>query len=306
MKVFYSDPFKVPLPPGHRFPIGKYRLLREWLSQAEFADKLSFEIPPPASDEDLLLAHLPTYLEKVKTGTLSEKEVRRIGLPWTSALVERARRSVGGTIAACQAALSQGVAVNLAGGTHHAFPDHGEGFCVFNDAAVAARVLQKDAQIVSVLIVDTDVHQGNGTAAVFSEDPSVFTLSIHGEKNFPFRKYPGDLDIGLPDGTGDVEFLSALEHGIQQALIRITPELVIYLAGADPFSGDRLGRLAVSKAGLAQRDELVFQVCKSERVPVAVVMAGGYAEPVKETVRIQFNSVRRALDHYLEIQGSEN
>ena len=303
MKVYYSDPFEVPLPEGHRFPIEKYRILRERLCAAPFFEQLDLEIPPPAVDRDLLLVHQSDYLEKVKYGTLSAREIRRLGLPWAPALVERARRSVGGTIAACTSALEQGVAVNLAGGTHHAFPDHGEGFCVFNDAAVAARVLQRDGLIRQILILDTDVHQGNGTAAIFSGDPSVFTFSIHGEKNFPFRKHAGDLDIGLVDGAADEEFLAALEAGIARVFIKIKPQLVIYLAGADPYAGDRLGRLALSKKGLDRRDQLVYQVCRERAIPNATVMAGGYAIPVEETVDIQFNTVKQALDHFEEIRG---
>jgi acetoin utilization deacetylase AcuC-like enzyme len=217
-----------------------------------------------------------------------------MGFPWSSKLVERSRRSVGGTIGACRAALREGIGVNLAGGTHHAGADHGEGFCVFNDSAIAARTMQAEGRIERAVIIDCDVHQGNGTAAILAGDASIFTFSIHGEKNFPFRKVPGDLDIGLPDETGDDVYLSALEAGLHDALAQAEADLAIYLAGADPYVGDRLGRLALSKAGLAERDRLVLEMCRLAGLPVAIVMAGGYAEPPTETVEIHFQTVQLA------------
>ena len=227
-------------------------------------------------------------------GTLTGKEVRRIGLPWSEKLVERSRRASGGTLDACLAALEDGFAANLAGGTHHAFADRGEGYCVFNDSAIAAHAVQTEGFVERVVVVDTDVHQGNGTAAILRGDPSVFTFSIHGAKNFPFHKEESDLDVALPDGTDDSEFLDALEGGLERALEESRAELAIYLAGADPFEDDRLGRLSVTKKGLAERDRLVLESCRERGLPVAVTMAGGYARDVEDTVDIHFQSIERA------------
>ena len=291
MKIFYHDQFVLPLPDGHRFPMSKYGLLRQRIEAAGLVPAEELRVPAAATDAQILRAHTRGYLEKVKTGSLTRQEVRRIGFPWSPQLVERSRRSVGSTIAAGRWALREGVAVNLAGGTHHAGPDWGQGFCVFNDAAVAARALQAEGRARRVLVVDCDVHQGNGTAAIAAGDLSLFTFSIHGEKNFPFRKEQSDLDIGLPDGTGDVVYLEALAHGLRSALDRARADLVIYLAGADPFVDDRLGRLALSKEGLLARDRLVLDGCRAAGLPVAVVMAGGYAREVRDTVDIHFGTV---------------
>jgi acetoin utilization deacetylase AcuC-like enzyme len=219
---------------------------------------------------------------------------RRIGFPWSPEMVERSRRSVGATIAAARAALDDGVAANLAGGTHHSFADRGEGFCVFNDVAVAARVLQSDGGARRIAIIDLDVHQGNGTAAIFAGDASVFTFSMHGEKNFPFRKETGDLDVPLPDGTGDIEYLESLRHHLDAVLNRHQPDFVFYLAGADPYEGDRLGRLKLTIAGLRARDEFVFSCCHQRRLPVAVSMSGGYAADVNAIITIHANTIRTA------------
>jgi acetoin utilization deacetylase AcuC-like enzyme len=299
IKVFYSDIFTIPLPVKHRFPIGKYQLLRDRLYTAEFAPALDFTVAEAASEAQILLVHQQGYLDKVKYGTLDVKELRRLGLPWSEDLFERARRSVGGTVGACREALLSGISINLAGGTHHAFPDHGEGFCVFNDAAIAARLMLAEEGFQQIIILDADVHQGNGTAAIFQDEPRVFTFSIHGEKNFPFRKVAGDLDIGLPDRSGDAAYMSAFEAGVEQVLGALQPELVIYLAGADPYEGDRLGRLAMSKAGLAARDKFVFDRCRAQDLPVAVAMAGGYAEPISDSVDIQLNTIAAAVESYL-------
>src|SRR3712207_1923894 len=220
--------------------------------------------------------------------------MRRIGFPWSQRMVERSRRASGGTLGACLAALEDGFAANLAGGTHHAFTDRGEGYCVLNDSAIAARAVQAEGLVERVVIVDTDVHQGNGTAAILRGDPSVFTFSIHGAKNFPFRKEESDLDAALPDRADDGEFLEALEEGLEEALDASRAELAIYLAGADPYEDDRLGRLSVSKEGLAERDRLVLETCRERGIPVAVTMAGGYARKVEDTVGIHFRSVERA------------
>jgi acetoin utilization deacetylase AcuC-like enzyme len=251
-------------------------------------------VPAAASNHELETVHTRVYLEKVIEGKLSEAEVRRIGFPWSPTLVERSRRSVGGTLECARAALGDGVAANLSGGTHHAFPDRGEGYCVFNDVAVAARVLLAERVVESVVILDTDVHQGNGTAFIFRGSPEVFTFSVHGANNYPFRKEPGDLDLELPDGASDEEFLGVVEDGLGRALGANTPDLAFFLSGADPFEGDRLGRLAVSKEALRERDRLVLESCRDAGIPTAVVMGGGYAEDIHDTVDIHFNTIRVA------------
>lgn len=294
MKVFYCDHFVLSLPPEHRFPMAKYRLLRERV-EAELAPPCELVEPHPASDTQILRCHHPDYLERAKAGALTEKEMRRIGFPWSLLMIERSRRSSGGTIGACRVALQEGVAVNLAGGTHHAYPDHGEGYCLFNDSAIAARAMQAENRVRRVLIIDCDVHQGNGTAAVFANDPTVFTFSIHGAKNFPLHKENSDLDIALDDEAGDDVYLDALENGLRDSIQRSGADLAIYLAGADPFEGDRLGRLKMSKAGLAERDRLVLDYCRRAGLPVAVAMAGGYAEEVTDIVDIHFQTVCAAL-----------
>ena len=291
MKLFYHDHFVLPLPQGHRFPMEKYSRLRERLEND--AQSIPFEllVPESATLEQLCLAHDRSYVERVFTGQMSEKEMRRIGFPWTPQLVERARRSVGGTIAACRAALQESASANLAGGTHHAYAEHGEGYCVFNDVAVAARAMQVEGGARRVVIVDCDVHQGNGTAAILAGDPSIFTFSIHGDKNFPFHKEKSDLDIALADGADDDAYLSALESGLTQALEVARADLAIYLAGADPYAGDRLGRLALSKAGLLERDVRVMQGCQQVGLPLAVVMAGGYARNIEDIVDIHYLTI---------------
>ncbi|HSW28756.1 MAG TPA: histone deacetylase [Longimicrobiales bacterium] len=290
MRAFYSDHFVIPLPEGHRFPMEKYARLRERVAQA---GEDEFVVPDAATAQELLRAHDPGYVGRVLGGALTREEIRRIGFPWSPALAERARRSVGGTLGASRSALEDGVSANLAGGTHHAFPDRGEGYCVFNDVAVAARAMQAEGRARRVAVLDLDVHQGNGTAAIFRGDDSVFTLSVHGANNFPFRKEKGDLDIELPDRSGDDLFLAAVTQGVRVALAH-GPDLAYYLAGADPFEGDRLGRLAVTKQALARRDELVLDLCGAAGVPVAVVMSGGYARDVDDTVDIHFQTIRAA------------
>ena len=296
MKVFYSDRFVLPLPAGHRFPMAKYSMLRRRVAAAGICGPGEMRVPRPVSDEEILRAHERAYLRRVVEGTLTRKEMRRIGFPWSERMVERSRRASGGTLGACLAALEEGFAANLAGGTHHAFADRGEGYCVFNDSAIAARAVRAEGLIERVVVVDTDVHQGNGTAAILRGDPSVFTFSIHGAKNFPFRKEASDLDVALPDGADDGVFLEALGDGLERALERSGAELAIYLAGADPFEDDRLGRLCVSKEGLAERDRLVLESCRERGIPVAVTMAGGYARKVQDTVEIHLQSIRRAAD----------
>lgn len=287
MNAFYTDQFVLPLPEGHRFPMAKYSRLRLRVQSSGIAEMC---VPDAATDEQILRCHDADYLDRVKHGTLTPSEIRRIGFPWSHEMVERSRRSSGATIAACYAALDAGIAVNLAGGTHHACRDHGEGFCVFNDAAIAARDLQANQAVKRVLIIDCDVHQGNGTAQITNGDDSIFTFSIHGEKNFPYRKVDGDLDIGLPDNTADADYLEMLEEGIRRSLFLSNPDIVIYQSGADPFIGDRLGKLAITKNGLAARDRLVLQLLRKD-LPVAVTMGGGYAKDIDDIVDIHFQTV---------------
>ena len=294
MKVFYSDHFVLPLPEGHRFPMVKYSMLRERVAQDGICGPGELLTPRAVTDEEILRAHAPDYLGRVVSGTLTDKEMRRIGFPWSEKMVERSRRASGGTLGACIAALDEGFAANLAGGTHHAFSDRGEGYCVFNDSAIAARAVQAAGLVERVVVIDTDVHQGNGTAEILQGDPTVFTFSIHGAKNFPFHKEESDLDAPLPDGAGDTEFLATLEENLEAALDAADAGLAIYLAGADPFEGDRLGRLSVTKSGLAERDRIVLEACRKRAVPVAITMAGGYANEVEDTVDVHFQSIRRA------------
>ncbi len=291
MRLFYTDVFVLPLPPGHRFPMEKYsRLRHSLLASGEFRPD-DFHLPPAASDEELGRAHDLAYIRAVADGRLEKSAEKQIGFPWSAAMVERSRRSAGATIAACRAALKDGVAANLAGGTHHAFRDRGEGFCVFNDAAVAARAMQAEGRAGRLLIVDCDVHQGNGTASILRGDDSVFTFSMHGARNFPFAKEASDLDIELPDGCPDEAYLQQLDHGLATAFDLARPDLVIYLAGADPYRDDRLGRLGLSMDGLAERDRRVFARCRQQGVAAAIAMAGGYARQIDDTVSIHRNTI---------------
>ena len=302
MRAFYADQFVLPLPAAHPFPMQKYRRLRERVVQECPAIRL--EQAQAASDGELALVHSPRYVSAIAEGLLSTAEQREIGFPWSPAMAERARRSVGATIGAARAALiaGEGVAANLAGGTHHASADKGSGYCVFNDAAVAARLMQVEwhrlrRQLLRVAVIDLDVHQGNGTAAIFGDDETVFTLSLHGAKNFPFRKVAGDLDVELPDGCGDAAYLEALDIALAQLWQRhgdTPPGLVFYLAGADPHVGDRLGRLAISTEALAERDCRVFTACRERGIAVAVSMAGGYGRDVEDTVSVHLNTLRAA------------
>lgn len=292
MKLFYADQFVLPLPPGHRFPMEKYRMLREQLAASGEFDASDFEVPPAATFTELTRAHAPDYVMRAERGELTPQEMKLIGFPWSAGMVERSKRSSGATLAACRAALLGGVAANLAGGTHHAFYDRGEGFCVFNDAIIAARAMQSEGRVANVVVIDCDVHQGNGTAAMASGDSSIFTFSIHGARNYPFRReFASDIDIDLPDGTADERYLSSLANGLAQLFSRFSPDLVIYLAGADPYDDDRLGRLKLSMGGLQRRDELVFTTCARRDLPVAIAMAGGYARNIEDTVAIHTQTV---------------
>ncbi len=295
MQAFHCDRHLLPLPAGHRFPRSKYRLLRERV--AGLANLEATEAQP-VGDADLVRVHDPSYVAAVTAGTLGAAEQRAIGFPWSEEMVERSRRSVGATVAAARAALAEGVAANLAGGTHHASASRGSGYCVFNDVAVAARLLQAEAPL-RIVVVDLDVHQGDGTAAIFAGDPSVFTISLRGAKNFPFRKAASDLDVALPDGCGDADYLSALEHalGVLGAEHGARPfGLAFYLAGADPHEGDRLGRLKLSRAGLLARDRRVLALLGELRISVALTMAGGYGHDLDVTVAIQAATIEAAID----------
>jgi len=286
MHVWSSAKYTFPLPSGHRFPISKYALLRQRVIDDGIVAPDRVHDPAPARRDDLLLVHSPDYIDRFTAGALTRDEERRLGFPWSPALVERSYRAAGGTLEAAACALDDGIAMNLAGGTHHAFPSHGEGFCVFNDVAVAVRVLQRDGRIARAAIVDLDVHQGNGTNEVFAGDERVFTFSMHGRKNYPFHKVPGSLDVELDDRTGDDEYLELLARTLPGVLHEARPDLIVYLAGADPYAGDRLGRLSLTMSGLARRDTFVLNQCREVGLPIVVTIAGGYAEPIADTVAI--------------------
>ena len=314
MRVYSNARFSLDLPPGHRFPMPKYQLLRDRV-EAE-CPGLDVTEAPAATEGELALAHTPDYIAAVLQGTLSPAAQREIGFPWSARMVARSLRSVGATIAAARAALDGGVALHLAGGTHHAHADKGSGYCVFNDVVVAARLMQAEVfrhqrRGLPVWVIDLDVHQGNGTAAILRNDRSVYTLSLHGAKNFPFRKEASDLDVDLPDGCTDAPYLDALDQALDQAwqqqLARGGPPgLAIYLAGADPHEGDRLGRLKLTDAGMAARDRRVFDLLRQHRVPVAVTMAGGYGRDIHTTVAVQLRTVQLAHAAWLAWQGRDS
>jgi acetoin utilization deacetylase AcuC-like enzyme len=324
VKAFYADQFVLPLPQGHRFPMGKYRLLRDWLGQ--HLPGVQLLEATAATDGQLALCHTPAYIQGITTGSIEAARMREIGFPWSLPMAERARRSVGASIQAARASLGlskntnsvlaaadtvsmgngvadiqpEGIAANLAGGTHHSYADKGGGFCVFNDFAVTARLMQAEwgrlhpqrphgdhAKPLQVAIIDLDVHQGNGTASIFAHDPSVFTLSMHGEKNFPFRKEASNLDVNLPDGCQDDEYLHALDIALDELDRSFKPGLVLYLAGADPHEGDRLGRLKLTYDGLEARDRRVMHWCWQRRTPLAFAMGGGYGTDIETTLKVQ-------------------
>jgi acetoin utilization deacetylase AcuC-like enzyme len=304
MLAFCHDMHVIPLPPGHRFPAGKYGLLRRCV-EAE-PDGIELHPAPSASVGELALAHEPGYVHAVLDGTLEPARQREIGFAWSQALVERARHSVGATIAAARAALDRGtqggIAANLGGGTHHASASRGSGYCVFNDVAVASRLMQAEwsrtrREALRVVVIDLDVHQGNGTAEIFAGDDSVFTFSMHGEHNFPFRKSPGDLDVGLPDGCDDAAYLDALNPALDEVWRRTAahpPGLAFYVSGADPHEGDRLGRLKLTLGGLARRDTLVLEALRARAIPAVVLMAGGYGHDIETTVAVHLQTLRLA------------
>ncbi|MBK6457757.1 MAG: histone deacetylase [Gemmatimonadetes bacterium] len=294
LHAWTSARYVVPLPPGHRFPIEKYERLRQRVLAEGLVASECLHEPPRVTRAQLLRVHTPEYVDRLTSGTMTAAEVRRLGFPWSPDLVERSLRAVGGTCEAVRTALELGVAMNLAGGTHHAFATHGEGFCVFNDVAVAIREALAAGRIARAAIIDLDVHQGNGTHAIFADEPHVFTFSMHGGKNYPFHKVNGDLDIELDDGTGDDEYLARLHDALPRVLAGAAPDLVVYLAGADPHEGDRLGRLALTFDGLARRDAMVLQAAREVGIPVAITIAGGYGRNIEDTVEVHCRTVRVA------------
>lgn len=317
IEVFYTDEFVLPLPPGHRFPMQKYRILRDKVMASNCSGMLS--VPLAATAGQLALAHCPAYVARIEQGNVSADEQREIGFPWSTQMVERSLRSVGATVSASRSALQHGAAVNLAGGTHHAKHAKGGGFCVFNDLAVAARVYQTDyianvvkhakRQIPNVLVIDLDVHQGDGTAEILENDSSVFTFSMHGEKNYPFTKAVSDLDIALPDGTGDEFYMTQLQAALNQIENCFKADLVLYVAGLDVHHADRLGKLALSDEGIKLRDQIVLDWAAKQRLPVAAVMAGGYFPDLEHLTDLQLGVVKRLAEygeHYVRQVYSRN
>jgi acetoin utilization deacetylase AcuC-like enzyme len=300
VKAFYSDVFVLPLPLTHRFPMDKYRLLRQ--AVASELPEVTLLQPEAATDGVLALAHHPDYIQQLTTGVLPPLAQKAIGFPWSLEMVERSRRSAGATICAARAALAEGVGLNLAGGTHHAEFNAGGGYCCFNDIAVAARLMQAERRIQRALVIDLDVHQGNGTAQILRGDQTIFTFSMHGESNYPFRKEESDLDVALPDGTNDEAYLHDLEKALQTIAGLVRPDLIFFLAGADVFENDRLGKLAITKAGIAKRDRRVFEFAANaynKSVPVVVAMGGGYCPVISDVVSIHLSTVKTAFEFYL-------
>ena len=293
-RAWSSARFSVPLPSGHRFPIAKYAMIRDAVAASGVLDG-GIEEPDRVERWALSLVHTERWIDAVSAGTTSDAEVRRLGFPWSPELQERSMRTVQATLEAARDALDSGIGITLAGGTHHAFADRGEGYCVFNDVAVAIKVLQREGRIRRAAILDLDVHQGNGTAAIFQGDADVFTFSMHGRKNYPFHKEQSTLDVELEDGCDDGDYLALLDHHLTDVLDHCSPDLVCYLGGADPYQGDRLGRLRLSMDGLARRDRMVFARCRTRGLPVVLTMAGGYAEQIGDIAMIHANSVRELV-----------
>lgn len=292
-RLFYSPNYYANIGEDHVFPIKKFKLARDILLNEGTLSPTEVHKPELAELEDIHLIHTEDYVTRLTNGTLIESEVRRLGLPWSESLVRRSFLAVSGTINASKSALKNGkVSSNLAGGTHHAFADRGEGFCVLNDVAIAIRVLQRDTNARRFLIVDCDVHQGNGTAFIFKDDDEVFTFSIHGAKNYPLHKEISNLDIELADGTGDAEYHEILSEAMHREIVSHNPDLIFYLGGADPYEKDKLGRLSLTKEGLKKRDEIVLDFAKSEDIPIVTVMSGGYAKDINDTVEIHCNTIR--------------
>ena len=297
MKVFYSDHYTLPLPEGHRFPMGKYRQLRDYLLHEKILSPTEFEISPLATEAELHLAHTPTYVREMRDGTVAIGTIKRIGFPWSFELYQRSRATVGGALAAAKVALNEGLSGNLAGGTHHAHADRGEGYCVFNDLAVASRWLVQNQIKRKIAIIDLDVHQGNGNSSILHDDPEIFVFSMHGIKNYPFVKVPSSLDIALPDGANDALFLAELRRGME-AVENFGPDFIFYQMGVDPLKEDRLGRMNLTWEGLARRDEVVLSFARSHHIPVSLALGGGYAEPIELSVRAYANTYRVAKRLY--------
>ncbi len=302
MRIWHTDSFDFPLPEDHRFPLEKYRELRARI-EAWSDPAIRWHVPDGTTDEQLSLTHSADYLEQITKGTLSRAAQLRMGLPWSPELVERGRRSCGATLAATRASLGEGVAVSLAGGTHHAYEDRGEGFCLFNDIVVAVRVLRREGVLQRAVVIDLDVHQGNGTARLAANDADLITFSMHAARNYPSPKEESDLDVALADKTDDAAYLEQLDTFLPALLDRTQAQVAFYIAGADPFHDDRLGRLALSKEGLARRDRRVFELCEAQSLPVVVTMGGGYAREIRDTVDIQTETVRQALESWRTRQG---
>ncbi|MGQ0714697.1 MAG: histone deacetylase family protein [Gemmatimonadaceae bacterium] len=294
LHAWSSAAYTFPLPAGHRFPIEKYALLRDAVIAERLVPAWRGHEPARATLEELARVHTSDYIDRFTTGELSDAELRQLGFPWSPGLVERSYRAVGGTLGAARASLEHGVAINLAGGTHHAFPDRGEGFCVFNDVAIAIRAVRAEGRVARATIIDLDVHQGNGTHAIFAGDDATYTFSMHGGRNYPYHKVPGTLDIELDDGTGDDVYLARLAVALPRVLGSSVPDLVVYLAGADPHERDRLGRLRLTFEGLERRDAMVLEACRDVGIPVAITIAGGYGRDIRETVAIHLATVRVA------------
>lgn len=292
-RVFYSPYYYADIGEGHVFPIKKFELVRDLLLREKTLQENEIVEPLPAEIADVTLVHTKDYVSRLISGDLSKQEVRKLGLPWSKSLVRRSFLATSGTINAAKWALENGIASNLAGGTHHAFPDRGEGFCVLNDVAIAIRVLQKERLAEKFLVIDCDVHQGNGTAFIFENEPEVFTFSMHGAKNYPLHKEKSSLDIELPDGTRDEEFLDTLSEALPRIFLH-NPDVIFYLGGADPFEKDKLGRLKITKEGLMKRDEIVLRFAKSNHVPIVTTLSGGYALDINDTVEIHANTIRTA------------
>lgn len=292
LHIWSTAQYTFPLPPGHRFPAEKYGMMRDSVLAEGIVDPKHVRDPAPAARTDLIRVHTERYVDAVASGDLTPAEQRLIGLPWSKALAERSLRATGATCEAANHALDAGVAMSLSGGTHHAFADHGEGFCVFNDVVVAIRMLQHRRAIVRAVIIDLDVHQGNGTHALVADDPTVYAFSMHGRKNYPFKKIAGTLDIELEDGVGDDEYLDTLASALPEVISASRPDIVFYLAGSDSHEGDRLGKMKLTFDGLARRDVMVLESCREIGLPVVVTVAGGYGKDIRDTVQVHVNTAR--------------
>ncbi len=298
LQIAFSPIYEYPLPKGHRFPMDKYSLIPQQLIYEGTVQDKQFFHPDPISEEIILLTHSAKYWEDLKNQTLSEKEIRAIGFPMTPLLVERGRHIAAGTLQCVEYAIKHGISMNAAGGTHHAFKEKGEGFCVFNDIAIAANYLIHSNKFNNILIVDLDVHQGNGSASIFNGQGQVFTFSMHGAKNYPFRKEASHLDIGLPDGTEDDAYLKILFNILPRVIDQHRPELIFYQAGVDILTTDRLGRLSVSREGCRKRDKYVMEICKNNKIPLVVTMGGGYSPQLSHIIEAHANTFRTATEVY--------